>query len=50
MNAIRTLILFLISNLLVSVGTLAQALPDTTISKINKLFTLWDKRIVQVVR
>jgi len=44
MNAIRTLILFLISNLLVSVGTLAQALPDTTISKINKLFTLWDKK------
>src|SRR4029079_1468907 len=44
MKATRSLILFLISNLLVSVGTLAQALPDTTISKINKLFTLWDKK------
>ena len=44
MKATRSLILFLILNLLVSAGTFAQALPDSTISKINKLFALWDKK------
>ena len=38
----RSLILFLISNCVIAAKTFAQALPDSTITKINKLFTQWD--------
>ena len=40
----RNLILFLISNFVIVAKTFAQSLPDSTITKINKLFTEWDNR------
>jgi CubicO group peptidase (beta-lactamase class C family) len=40
----RNLLLFLISILVAVTKTFAQSLPDSTVSKINKLFTLWDKK------
>jgi len=38
----RTLILFLVSNFVIAAKPFAQSFPDSTISKINKLFTRWD--------
>jgi CubicO group peptidase (beta-lactamase class C family) len=38
----RSLILFLVSNFVIVAKPFAQSLPDSTISKINKLFAQWD--------
>ena len=38
----RSLLLFLIS-IVIAANTFAQSLPDSTITKINKLFSEWDK-------
>jgi len=40
----RTLLLFLISNFVIAPKAFAQTLPDSTITKINKLFTQWDNK------
>ena len=40
----RTLLLFLISNFVIAAKAFAQTLPDSTITKINKLFTQWDNK------
>src|ERR1044072_428042 len=40
----RSLILFLISNFAIAASTFAQSLPDSTITKINKLFSVWDNK------
>jgi len=39
----RSLLLVLVSTFAIAARTFAQSLPDSTISKINKLFTEWDK-------
>ena len=38
----RNLLFFLISNFVVAAKTFAQSLPDSTITKINKIFAQWD--------
>ena len=40
----RNLLLFLISNLAIGAETPAQSLPDSTVSKINKIFSQWDNK------
>jgi len=39
----RTLLLFLVSNFLIVANAAAQSLPDSTVTKINKIFAQWDK-------
>src|SRR6516164_8359301 len=39
----KGLILFPIFNVVISAKAFAQSLPDSTITKINKIFTEWDK-------
>src|SRR5215510_12376682 len=38
------LVTLLISNLLIGTNIFAQSLPDSTITKINKLFSQWDNK------
>src|SRR6185369_17349332 len=40
----RSVIVFLISTLVIGIKASAQSLPDSTIGKINKLFSPWDNK------